>query len=75
MTLVPATLAAHSADVRPGTLRQWARRGHISPPTGGLYDLDEITTWIDQHRNTARSRALRLRHARTPVVADPQLVV
>ena len=34
--------AAHAAGIRPDTLRQWVRRGHIEPPVAGRYDLVEI---------------------------------
>lgn len=45
-------VAAYAAGVQIATLRKWVRRGHISPPVDGLYDLTEIADWIerrDQH--------------------------
>lgn len=46
MTLVDAHTAAVAAGVRPATIRQWARRGHIEAKgrsgRAHLYDLAEI---------------------------------
>lgn len=41
-------VAAYAADVGVATLRQWARRGHISPPVDGCYDLNEIAAYTEK---------------------------
>jgi hypothetical protein len=51
VTRVPAALAVlllagSGILVKPATLCQWRKRGHIGPGPG--YDLDEIVTYIDR---------------------------
>lgn len=62
MTRVPAAvavllLALEAVDkgrpdlvVKPATLRQWKRRGHLSDGTG--YDLREIKTYVETRSTT-----------------------
>jgi hypothetical protein len=58
-------VAAYAADVQPGTLRQWARRGHISPPDAdGCYDLTEILAWSEKRSHRHAVSARHQRHTR-----------
>jgi len=61
MTPAPVRDCAYAAGVQPGTLRIWVLRGHISPPVGGMYDLDEILEWSDRrsHRHAVSARHQR----------------
>lgn len=54
-------VAAYAAEVQVATLRVWVRRGHISPPVDGLYDLVEILAWSDSrsHRHAVAGRYTR----------------
>lgn len=54
MTLAVARVAAYAAGVQPGTLRQWVKRGHISAPVGGLYDLAEIEAFSAARDQSSR---------------------
>lgn len=62
MILVRADLACHAADVRPGTLRQWVRRGHITRPIRNYYDLEEILALIDQRHAQRADRCTRVKN-------------
>lgn len=55
---------AHLLGVQVGTLRQWARRGHISPPVDGCYDLAEALTYSDARDVRHFGRALGGRRRR-----------
>lgn len=51
MRRVPASLAIlalHQSGylIKPGTLRQWVARGHITRASAG-YDLEEIVAYLD----------------------------
>lgn len=50
-------VAAYAAGVQTATLRQWVRRGHISPPVHGCYDLDEV----QRHAHQWHARIAELR--------------
>lgn len=67
MTLraLPA-VAAYAAGVQVATLRQWVRRGHISPPDeNGCYDLVEIEQFSAARQERGNyHRALRARSRR-----------
>lgn len=66
MTRIPALprVAAYAAGIQVATLRQWVRRGHISPPDEhGCYDLAEIERYcaLRDSRNFHRAVAGRRR--------------
>lgn len=52
------SVAAYAAGVQTATLRQWVRRGHISPPVDGCYDLDEILVYSDERNARHFHRAV-----------------
>lgn len=62
--LAEPAVAAYAAGVQPGTLRQWVRRGHISPPVNGRYDLAEILSWSDRRSYRHAVAARHQRHTR-----------
>lgn len=74
MSSAPAELAAYCADVRPGTLRIWVKRGHISPPIDGMYDLDEILEWSDRRSHRHAVSARHQRHTRRDRCKNPAVV-
>lgn len=55
---------AHLLGVQPSTLRQWARRGHISPAVDGCYDLAEALAYSDRRDAYQFGRALGGRRRR-----------
>jgi predicted site-specific integrase-resolvase len=61
---VPPSEAAAAAGVQPGTLRLWVKRGHISPPVDGCYNLAEIEAYSALRDATQFGRALRSRTRR-----------
>lgn len=75
MTRLPALprVAAYAAGVQVGTLRQWVRRGHISPPgEDGCYDLNEIAAYSTKRDQGTRFRqAVACRRRRVPC-EDPR---
>jgi hypothetical protein len=61
MNRVPASLALLALrqsgyDIKPGTLRAWVARGHISRGPGG-YDLEEIVDYLDSRDTDTRRSA------------------
>jgi hypothetical protein len=50
--IVPLDTAAAIAEVKPATIRQWVRRGHIRRYGDG-YETAELLHWIDSIRNNA----------------------
>lgn len=56
------SVAAFAAGVKVDTLRKWVRRGHISPPVNGCYDLHEIQDWIDNRRDPHHAKIAENRY-------------
>lgn len=50
MILAPPDVAAHAAEVQPGTLRVWVNRGKIPAPINGMYDLHAIMEWVEDRK-------------------------
>jgi hypothetical protein len=72
--IVPLGTAAAIAEVQPGTIRQWAHRGHIADHEGG-YDTLEILLWLDQRSLAALcARAGYPRPAEAAAVLPPGMV-
>jgi predicted site-specific integrase-resolvase len=61
-TLAVPRVAAYAAGVQVDTLRKWVRRGHISPPIRGCYDLEEITNWLENHRDQHHAKIAENRY-------------
>jgi len=76
MTRIPALprVAAYAAGVQVATIRQWARRGRISPPDeNGCYDLTEIEEWSKRRdEGPCYPQALAGRRRRRVPCEDPQ---
>jgi hypothetical protein len=61
MNRVPASIALIALKqsghhIKPGTLRQWVARGHITRGPGG-YDLEEIVDYLDSRDTDTRRSA------------------
>lgn len=59
---VEPALASFATGLRRETLAKWVRRGHISAPVNGRYDLAEIQRWIETGRNPHRARIAESRY-------------
>lgn len=58
-------VAAYAAGVQVATIRQWARRGHISPAVNGCYDLADVVAYSDSRAERGHEvRAIRSRTRR-----------
>lgn len=62
---VPADLVLHTlrqsgTDLKPASLRNWARRGHISRTDDG-YDLTEVLRYVERPAPTERGPSGRYR--------------
>lgn len=55
---------AYLLGIQTATLRQWARRGHISPAVDGYYDLAEAVDYSDRRDAYHFGRALGGRRRR-----------
>jgi hypothetical protein len=55
-------VAAYAAGVKVKTLNAWVRRGHISAPVRGCYDLAEIEDWIVNRRDSHHAKIAESRY-------------